>query len=371
MWVLTNTMPAPSFPRLPFLLFVASSLTTTTQSIAPRMANECVYTAGQNNFIVRDSQSTRFLLLDDTIVSSCFCWERETGQGVLPASSTLGIMATSQGHPTAGVIGVGHGTSPLSTCRMKTCVVDPVHLPKLADRKIMQTLSDLLHNAARLESPTPHHRIHSDLIEAKMYMIGGGGGTLGIALLTAFPKVTLDVAEREPTIVTLARSHFGFTSSLDGRLSVYNSDGREFLVGTRGYYDVIIIDAIPNHRMAMDAGTPNRFVTYQFLQTAVTSLHRDNGVVLSNCYHDAIGDVLKTFVELFGDGRVWYMLVQPPHHYLVLGFHFNMVTTVEESVQMSKDVLGDHLHFNRPESGVLDRKGAQVLCDPGQAGCVV
>jgi hypothetical protein len=358
------------------VLLFATTLTTTTQSIAPRrktppLANECVYTAGQNNFIVRDSQSTRFLLLDDTIVSSCFCWERETGHGVLPASSTLGIMATSQDHPTAGVIGVGHGTSkPSSTCRMKTCVVDPVHLPNVADRKIMQTLSDLLHNAARLESTTPpQHQIHSESIEGKMYMIGGGGGTLGIALLTAFPKVTLDVAEREPTIVTLARSHFGFTSSLDGRLNVYNSDGRDFLTGTRGYYDVVIIDAIPNHRM--DVGTPNRFVTYQFLQTAVTALHKDHGVVLSNCDYDAIGDVLKTFVELFGEGRVWYMLVQPPHHYLVLGFHFNLVTTVEESVQMSKAVLGDHLQFNRPEPGVLARKGVKVLCDPGKAGCVV
>jgi hypothetical protein len=76
-------------------------------------------------------------------------------------------------------------------------------------------------------------------------------------------------------------------------------------------------------------------------------------------------------VELFGEGRVWYMLVQPPHHYLVLGFHFNLVTTVEESVQMSKAVLGDHLQFNRPEPGVLARKGVKVLCDPGKAGCVV
>ena len=77
-----------------------------------------------------------------------------------------------------------------------------------------------------------------------MCMIGEGAGVVGIAILTAFPSTTLDVVEKDSTVIEVARDYFGFYTSSNQKLVVYNSDGRDFLKDARGYYDVILLDAI-------------------------------------------------------------------------------------------------------------------------------
>ena len=353
---------------------LTASLTSSTSAL---------HTIGRTNsegsftYVVRDTKSTRFLLLKHgvsfTIISSCFCLERESGKGFKRSNTTIGIMETSfdrNNHENmiGGVVGIGSGISTLSTCKMRSCIVDPIHLPSIIDRRIMQVINEILLSASELELGISKKNIDRNNIDGHVLMIGGGGGTLAISLLSTFSKLSLDVTEVDLTIVKLAKSHFGFASSSSGNLNVYNSEGRSFIHGSKGYYNMIIIDAV-NHQTHL---IPNTLITYQAIQEFIVSMNDSSGVlILHLCINKSgIGDVFKTFIELFGNGRVWYAWVKPPNHYIIVGFHLKKITSMDKSIEMSTIFLGNSMkYFQLPENNIL--KNAVVLCDPGKQGCAV
>ncbi len=87
----------------------------------------------------------------------------------------------------------------------------------------------------------------------RVLIIGLGGGILPMALRKMDPTVQIDVVELDPSVIDVAKSHFGFRE--DSRLHAYANDGRVFLrrqtrLGAR--YDLIFVDAfdinyIPEH----------------------------------------------------------------------------------------------------------------------------
>jgi spermidine synthase len=235
----------------------------------------------------------------------------------------------------------------------------------------MQTLSDILHSAAALEGGGAA-AINARAIEARFCMIGGGGGIVGLAILTAFPSVTLDVVEIDQRTIEIARDYFGFYTSSSNQLAVYNSDGRDFLKEARGYYDVILLDAV-QHRSESGVGSvPLRLMTYNFLKEMVRSLQQDRGVVLFRINSGDLRDVLATYIAAFGAGRVWYTQVEPPNVHLVVAFHFKELTTSSQSVIMCRELFGrSSIRFLRgdDESGGGEQTVTGVLCDPGDNGC--
>ena len=362
----------PSTQRLP----IRSSRPPTTS-----FSTQCTFqssTTPHTNLIVRDTRDQRHLVLDNaanTIVSSVFCWEREgTGLRVTNKATTasIGIMepwiGSRQISRGGGVVGVA-SISTGSKCAMQSCVIDAVHLPSHSDRKLMQTLSDVLHSAAALEEGggSGSGAIDSRLIEGRMCMIGEGGGIVGIAILTAFPSTTLDVVEIDSTVIEVARDYFGFYTSSNQKLAVYNSDGRDFLKDARGYYDVILLDAI-QRRSKSGPSVPLRLMTYNFLKEMVRSLQNDRGVVLSRS--TSLGsdfkDMLTTYVAVFGAGRVWYMQVEWVH--IVVAFHLKEKSSKSKSVLMCRELLGrSSVHFFQADAA--EENGGEILCDPGDNDC--
>ena len=358
--------------RLPVLLFLywycvlacQSTITTPRFRSDKSPSNQCTFqsTVGYHDLIVRDTDSLRSLILNDasnTIISSAFCIERESNRPLSKQSTTLGIMELSANEK-GGIVGIG--SSNINKCHLKSCIPDPRHLKSSTDRSILLTLSDILTSATHLEGGD----IHS--MAANFYLIGGGGGTLSIAILTEFPKITLDVTEIDTKIIEIARSYFGFASSTrnSGKLTIYNSDGRDFIQSSKGYYDVVIIDAAQNNQD--DSNPPLRLLTYQFFQELIRAMNKKQAVLLvrlNGMNKAGLNDALKTQVELFGDGRVFYRKTNAPNDYLVVAFHINSVTTIEDSIEMSKQLLGKS--FQRFQRPIVDE--AQVLCDPGTAKC--
>ena len=72
----------------------------------------------------------------------------------------------------------------------------------------------------------------------RMLLIGLGGGSL--AKEFAADGWSVEAVEIDPVVVEMARAHFGLAEA-EGKVHVM--DGRQFLLGQRGTYDVIAMDA--------------------------------------------------------------------------------------------------------------------------------
>ena len=72
----------------------------------------------------------------------------------------------------------------------------------------------------------------------KMLLIGLGGGSLAKQYARSYWKV--DAVEIDPTVISFARRYFHLQLS---DASVYEMDGRQFLISTKKTYDVILLDA--------------------------------------------------------------------------------------------------------------------------------
>jgi spermidine synthase len=64
--------------------------------------------------------------------------------------------------------------------------------------------------------------------ESKRFLVLGlGGGTLPTFLRKHYPDAEIDAVDINPTVVAVAKSHFGFRE--DARMRVYVMDGRKFI----------------------------------------------------------------------------------------------------------------------------------------------
>jgi hypothetical protein len=137
----------------------------------------------------------------------------------------------------------------------------------------------------------------------KALVIGGGAYSVPEALVKQLPRASVDVAEIEPDLYSLSKQYFGVQDN--PRLVNHVEDGRHFLHGKTGQYDLIFGDAYYSV-----SSIPQHLATREFFELAKSSL-TDNGIYMMN----VIGRLgaqqpsftlseIKTFRTVFPNGQV-------------------------------------------------------------------
>lgn len=140
-------------------------------------------------------------------------------------------------------------------------------------------------------------------------MIGGGGYSVPMALLSESPEITVEVAEIEPMLFNLIKAHFNIPD--DKRLHNVVEDGRRFLAQTQKKYDLIFSDAYASLYSA-----PSHLTTQEFFTLAKSRLN-DHGVFIANVIGSlaqkpeslALSEI-KTFKQVFNNSY-FFAVVSP------------------------------------------------------------
>lgn len=103
--------------------------------------------------------------------------------------------------------------------------------------------------------------------------IGLGPGAMPKYLRKYYPAAEIDIVEIDPDMVNIAKRFFDFKE--DERTKVFITDGREFIEGRPGKYDMIFLDAYKG------GDIPFHLTTIEFLRGVKDHLKR-GGVVVSN-----------------------------------------------------------------------------------------
>ena len=74
-------------------------------------------------------------------------------------------------------------------------------------------------------------------------IVGLGGGALPMFLHQRLPHLAIDVVELDPGVLEVACEFFGFEEAPG--LRVWIEDGRDFIEGHTGRYDLVILDGNP------------------------------------------------------------------------------------------------------------------------------
>lgn len=101
----------------------------------------------------------------------------------------------------------------------------------------------------------------TSLAPESVLIIGGGVGTLAKALLEALPDVRVDIVEPDNGLSDLAYRFFDLP--IDERLRIFNTDGRSFLRGHFGRYDLVLLDAFTHTTIPKELKTVEAFEAYQ------------------------------------------------------------------------------------------------------------
>ncbi|MBI5878238.1 MAG: fused MFS/spermidine synthase [Chloroflexi bacterium] len=124
-----------------------------------------------------------------------------------------------------------------------------------------------------------------------MALIGSAAGTVAKQYTRVYGPITIDGAEIDPEIVSVARQYFGMT---DPNFTVYSEDGRYFLRNTQRKYDVIAVDAYRPPYI------PFHLTTREFFADIKAHLN-ENGILVINAGHtlsdyglvDVLGSTMK------------------------------------------------------------------------------
>jgi spermidine synthase len=107
----------------------------------------------------------------------------------------------------------------------------------------------------------------------RMLYIGLGGGSAPKRTWRDFPGVRIDIVELDPEVVDMAYKYFELPR--DPRLAVEVEDGRRYVSGHEGPWDVIVIDAFYSDAI------PFHLATQEFLELARSRL-TTGGLVVTN-----------------------------------------------------------------------------------------
>lgn len=133
----------------------------------------------------------------------------------------------------------------------------------------------------------PKHR-------GRALIVGLGGGILCRFLIRHFPNLAIEVVEPSQRVVDIARQYF----ELDHRVHVHVADGRGYMSGRTGTYDMIILDAFDKTYIPAD------MMTVEFLRAVKTRL-RPQGVLIANTW--VLRDITRhenaTYLSVFD--KVW------------------------------------------------------------------
>jgi spermidine synthase len=137
---------------------------------------------------------------------------------------------------------------------------------------------DLLHLAAALARGRD-----------RALFIGCGGGVAVRQFAARYPGIAIDVVEREPAVVELARDWFGL-DTLPG-VSVHVADGHDFVLGAaRSRYDIAVVDAYDAE------GVANDLVGAPFFRALARAIH-PWGAAAFNVIGTLAGDGVTRAVE--------------------------------------------------------------------------
>jgi spermidine synthase len=125
------------------------------------------------------------------------------------------------------------------------------------------------------------------LMPKNILLIGGGAFTLPAEILKYFPDISIDVVERDPKLVNIAKRFFGLKSS--NNLHIIFCDGREYLEKSSKSYDLILIDAFQHSII------PRALSTSEFARLLSSRLSKKGDVAVNviSAYHGPHNNVAK------------------------------------------------------------------------------
>ncbi len=130
---------------------------------------------------------------------------------------------------------------------------------------------------------------------SSILVIGVGGGTIPMFLRKHYPDAVIHAVDIDPVVISVARRYFGFRE--DARMKAVVADGRAFIEGSPGRYDLIFLDAYGPDSV------PYHLTTREFLQ-AVRRALTARGAVAANVWsssHNPLYDsMVHTYREVFG-----------------------------------------------------------------------
>jgi spermidine synthase len=143
----------------------------------------------------------------------------------------------------------------------------------------------------------------STLRPKRLLLVGGGAYTLPMALIDSLPDIYVDVVERDPKLLSIAKRFFGLKANK--RLRIIHGDGLEYLKMNTKSYDVILVDAFVHNKI------PKELATKEVIGYIHSNL-RKGGTVAANIissYRGPSAEVLKHHYEsyrvVFGDTQIF------------------------------------------------------------------
>jgi spermidine synthase len=144
-------------------------------------------------------------------------------------------------------------------------------------------------------------------------ILGLGGGALARFLLHAFPQCQVAAVERRALVIDVARAFFHLPE--DPRLRLYLADAADFLRGSAGAHDLVLVDLHDPEGMAPLVSRPDFFPQCQ-RQLA------PGGVLAINLWAGSREDALKRIMRelrLCFDHQVLYLPVAGKRNCVALG----------------------------------------------------
>jgi spermidine synthase len=128
----------------------------------------------------------------------------------------------------------------------------------------------------------------------RILVIGLGGGAMPMFLRTLYPRARVDAVDIDRKVVEVAREWFAF--KVDEQLRAHVADGRKFVEGSEGGYDLIFLDAYGK------SSIPRHLATAEFL-TAVRGKLAPGGLAVGNVWagysNPLYGSMRATWIHTF------------------------------------------------------------------------
>ena len=132
------------------------------------------------------------------------------------------------------------------------------------------------------------------LVPKTILLIGGGVGTLPMALRATIPGVRIDMVEPDTGLTKLAYRFFNLP--VDEALQIFNTDGRTFLREHATRYDMILLDAFNHTTIPMELMTLQAFEAYKkhlnpsgvFIANVISGYYGPGAHVLRQMYAAAL-----------------------------------------------------------------------------------
>jgi len=132
----------------------------------------------------------------------------------------------------------------------------------------------------------------------RILVVGLGGASIQRFLRKLLPDATIETAELDPEVRSVAAKFFFFRE--DAKQVVHLGDGRAFIERSKDKYDAVILDAFSA------TSIPRHLTTREFLE-AVRDRVAEGGVVAANLWGSDAGywDMVKTYAAVF---PAWHVL---------------------------------------------------------------